>query len=208
MIKNILFDFGAVLIPIQEERTGKAFKELGALKSLAQQNDLFQKFERGEITSDEFLSALQGFFFRKTIFKNDLAKAWNAVCHEAIPSDNIRLIKSLGKSYKCFLLSNTNALHLAKIKEISGRFTFNKFSTSFDGLYFSHEMGTRKPEKSFYQKVLEEQNLQAEECLFIDDREENIDAAEALGLKTWHFNPEKDDILKVNKHLKKLGQTS
>jgi FMN phosphatase YigB (HAD superfamily) len=205
MIKNILFDFGAVLIPIQEERTRKAFKDLGALESLSNQNDLFQKFERGELSKNEFLSALQSFFFRKTIFKKDLANAWNALCHEAIPSDNIRLIKSLGKSYNCFLLSNTNSLHLAKIKENSGRFSFNKFLKAFNGLYLSHEMGTRKPEKSFYQTVLEEQKLLAEECLFIDDREENIEAAEALGLKTWHFNPEKDDILKLTKRLKKLG---
>jgi len=205
MIKNILFDFGAVLIPIKEDKTRKAFKELGAHESLGQQTELFEKLERGEISSDEFLTSLQAFFFRKTILKTDLAKAWGALCFEAIPSDNIRLIKRMSKDYSCFLLSNTNALHLEKIKSNSGRFSYHQFMKSFKACYLSHEMATRKPEKAFYQKVLDEQDLQAEECLFIDDREENIEAAKALGLKTWHFDTKKDNILLLNKKLKVLA---
>jgi putative hydrolase of the HAD superfamily len=205
MIKNILFDFGAVLIPIQEERTRKAFQELGALENLAQQTELFEKLERGEISSDAFLTSLQAFFFRKTILKTDLAKAWNALCYEAIPSDNIRLIKRMAKDYSCFLLSNTNALHLEKIKSNSGRFSYNQFMKSFKATYLSHEMATRKPEAAFYQKVVDEHDLQTDECLFIDDRDENIEAAKAFGFKTWHFNPKKDNILLLNKKLKTLA---
>jgi len=205
MIKNILFDFGAVLIPIQEEKTRKAFKELGAQENLAQQTELFQKLERGEISSDEFLGTLQGFFFRKTILKKDLAKAWNALCDSAIPSDNIRLIKRMAKEYSCFLLSNTNTLHLDKIKNNSGRFSYHQFMKCFKACYLSHEMKTRKPEEAFYERVLLEQDLKAEECLFIDDREENIEAAAALGLKTWCFDPKKDNILKLKKKLEEFA---
>ncbi len=205
MIKNILFDFGAVLIPIQEEKTRKAFKDLGAQSHLAQQTELFEKLERGEISNDAFLSSLQEFFFRKTILKKDLAKAWNALCYEAIPSDTIRLIKRMAKDYACFLLSNTNALHLEKIKENSGRFSYKQFMKSFNACYLSHEMGSRKPENAFFEKVLTEQDLKAEECLFIDDREENIEAAKALGFKTWHFDPKKDNILLLNKKLKSFS---
>jgi HAD superfamily hydrolase (TIGR01509 family) len=201
MIKNIFFDFGAVLIPIDEMKTRRAFEELGALPALAQQDELFQQLERGEVKEDEFLKSISSFFFRKTILKRDLAKAWNALCHEAIPAESIRLVRQLSKKYDCYLLSNTNPLHLAQIKENSGRFAYKKFMDSFKDLYLSHEMGSRKPENAFYEKVLKDHELDPEECFFVDDREENIEAAKALGIKTWHFNPKKDSIQKIVKEL-------
>lgn len=201
MIKNIFFDFGAVLIPIDEMKTRRAFEELGALPALAQQDELFQQLERGEVKEEEFLKSISSFFFRKTILKKDLAQAWNALCHEAIPAESIRLVRQLSKKYDCYLLSNTNPLHLAQIKENSGRFAYKKFMGSFKDLYLSHEMGSRKPENAFYEKVLKDHDLNAEECFFVDDREENIEAAKPLGIKTWHFNPKKDSIQAIAKRI-------
>ena len=201
MIKNIFFDFGAVLIPIDEMKTRRAFEELGALPAVAQQDGVFQQLERGEVKEDEFLKSISSVFFRKTILKRDLAKAWNALCHEAIPAESIRLVRQLSKKYDCYLLSNTNALHLAQIKDNSGRFSYKKFMDSFKALYLSHEMGSRKPEEAFYQKVLKERGLNPEDCFFVDDREENIEAAKALGIKTWHFNAKKDSVQKIKAHL-------
>lgn len=203
MPKNLLFDFGAVLIPIDAKLSYKAFEALGAQKELENQQELFHKVERGDLDSDAFLKALQPYFFRKNIFKKDLAAAWNALCHEPIPSDNIALLKRLRKKgFKLFLLSNTNDLHLQKIKENSGRFDYGQFLKQFDGIYFSHEMGHRKPEPAFYKQVLKKEKLKAEDCFFIDDREENIEAAEKLGIKGHHFNPDTEDLAAV---LKKVG---
>lgn len=202
MAKILLFDFGAVLIPIDPKLSYNAFKDLGAKAELENQDELFHQLERGDLNTDEFLSALQPFFFRKNIFKKDLAAAWNALCHEPIPSENIDLLKRLRKKgYKLYLLSNTNELHLQKIKANSGRFRYAKFLKQFDGIYFSHEMGHRKPEPAFYKKVLKEAKLKAADCYFIDDREENVEAARKLGIESYLFNPKKEKIADIAKRV-------
>jgi len=198
MPKHLLFDFGQVLIPIDTELSYAAFEKLGAKEDLADQNETFAKMERGDLSKDEFLGALQPFFFRKNIFKNDLAEAWNALCYAPIPAEHFDLLKKLKrKGHKLFLLSNTNALHIAKIKELCGPFNYKQFLKLFDGIYYSHEMGTRKPEVEFYQKVLETESISAEDCFFVDDREENIQAAEALGMETWLLDPEEDSVMDI-----------
>lgn len=202
MPKHLLFDFGAVLIPIDTKLTYKAFEALGAEEKLAEQDELFHQYERGELSTDEFLSQLQGFFFRKSIFKKDLAEAWNALCYEAIPDDNIRLLKNLkNKGHKLYLLSNTNPLHIEKIKALCGPFKYKQFISQFDAVYYSHQTGHRKPEADFYKKVLKEQKLKAADCFFIDDREDNIEAATKLKLECWHFDPKKDKIETIKKRL-------
>ena len=64
-----------------------------------------------------------------------------------------------------------------------------EFETLFDQVYLSFECGMRKPELEFFQNILEKEQLIAEECLFIDDRIENIDAAIQLGINTHLHDP-------------------
>lgn len=202
MPKDLLLDFGAVLIPIDQDLSYQAFEELGAKDELAIQNELFDSFERGELTNDDFLEALKPFFFRKKIFKKDLADAWNALCYSPIPSEHIYLLKRLKRKYRLHLVSNSNGLHIEKIKSLCGPFDFKLFLKQFTSVNFSHEMGHRKPEREFYEKVITEQNLKVEDCLFVDDRKDNIKTAKKLGIPVWHFNAEEDDILKLEKRLK------
>jgi FMN phosphatase YigB (HAD superfamily) len=202
MAKHLLFDFGAVLIPIDQHKSYEAFEALGAKEELADQVETFAKMERGELSEDAFLGALQPYFLRTKIFKKDLATAWNALCYAPIPSENIDLLKRLKRDYSLYLLSNTNSLHIQKIKKLSGRFSYAQFMKQFAMVFYSHEMGHRKPERTFYDKVLGDANLKAEDCFFIDDKKENIQMAADLGMETWHFNPEMDSILDLAKKLK------
>ncbi len=204
MPKDLLFDFGAVLIPIDEELSYQAFAELGAQEDLAKQSDTFDRFERGELSKKAFLSALKPYFFRKKIFSKDLADAWNALCYAPIPDEHIRLLKRLKKNYGLHLLSNSNELHIEKIKALCGPFKFKQFINLFDSVNFSHELGHRKPEAEFYEKVLKTAKLKAEDCYFIDDRKENIKAAKKFGIASWHFKVEEDSILDLEKKLKSL----
>jgi len=54
----------------------------------------------------------------------------------------------------------------------------------FEKTYYSHFVGLRKPDPAIFEKVLKENNLVAEETLFIDDIAANLEAAEALGIQT------------------------
>lgn len=204
MIKNLFFDFGAVLLPIKESLSKEAFKSLGALDSLAEQKALFESFEVGAISEEEFLAALQPHFFRKKIFKGDLKAAWNAWCYAPIPAEHIALLKNWRKDYRLFLLSNTNALHIQHIRKQSGLFTYQQFLRQFEQVYYSHEIGLRKPDPAFYLKVLEDHQLEPEECFFIDDKEENVLAATELGIHTWHFKPKKDKLQDLGRRLKSI----
>ncbi len=200
MIKNIIFDFGAVLIPIDESKTVKAFEALGANEELLQQKKLFNNFEIGKISSKDFFNSLQPFMFRH-VFLGDLRNAWNAMLGE-LPEENVQLLKRIKKDYRIFLLSNTNVDHIASIKNQAGMFLYGQFEKQFESVHYSHELGMRKPDKKCFVEVLKRNNLKAEETLMIDDKEENIQGAAKAGLKTWHFNPQTDNILQLKKEIK------
>jgi putative hydrolase of the HAD superfamily len=61
------------------------------------------------------------------------------------------------------------------------------FNDHFIKAYYSQYLGLRKPYANSFLAILEEQNLKAEETLFIDDTIKNIEAADALGIKTIHL---------------------
>ncbi len=202
MIKNIILDFGGVLIPIDESKTWNAFSELGANKELKDQTDIFQQYEIGKLSTDQFIKKIQPHFFR-TIFPGDLARAWNALL-QPLPKNITPLIKRLRKDYRVFLLSNTNELHISAIKQTAGPFEFTQFTKQFEKVYLSHQMGLRKPDPKIFEKVIEENDLIAGETFYVDDGKQHIESAEKLGIKTWHFNPEEDSIQNLDKVLSKL----
>ncbi len=201
MLKNILFDFGAVLIPINEERTKESLDRLGAKLSLKDETMLFQKYECGKLSTQDFLAAIQPHFFRK-VSHSDLKNSWNAML-DPLPEFLPFFLKKLTKKYQIFLLSNTNELHIKSIKETAGPFLFSQFEKPFTQIHYSHQLGLRKPNANCFEKVLQQNNLEAAETLFIDDKEENIGAAKKLGFRTWHFNPKKDVITDLDRVLSK-----
>ncbi len=200
MVQTIIFDFGAVLLAINESLTWKEFEKLGAKKSLREQRSVFCAFEKGEISHDEFLINLEPHFEAK-IFRPDLVKAWNALLISPVQSEIITFLKALKHRYTLLLLSNTNALHIKKVRELSGPFRYGQFTKQFDRVYYSHEIGMRKPEKQIFDKVIADNALIPSECLYIDDKKENIEGGEAAGFKTWHFRPSVDTILDLDKVL-------
>ena len=61
---------------------------------------------------------------------------------------------------------------------------YNKFFNLFNHVYYSHEMGLRKPNKEAFQIILEENRLTAKNVLFIDDSKQHINAAKRIGIRT------------------------
>jgi len=54
-----------------------------------------------------------------------------------------------------------------------------------------------KPNPDIFEFVLNENKLEAEECLFIDDNADNIETAKGMNIKTWHINPETEDVINL-----------
>jgi putative hydrolase of the HAD superfamily len=192
LIKNIIFDFGGVLLDIDYSLTMEAFARLNPLArnifTQANQIDLFDDFEVGRLSPELFRSRL-----RKVLeFDGDdreLDTAWNALLLN-LPKSRIDFILKLKARYRTFLLSNTNAIHKVEFdrtiaRDIDGKY----FSSAFEKIFYSHEIGLRKPHPEVFQFVLKENQLVAEETIFIDDSEQHIIGARSLGLQTVHLKP-------------------
>ena len=182
---KLIFDFGNVLIHVNESLTYQAFEALGARPELADNRSLFQAFDRGEINTEAFTSGIKAFLPQRCSHA-DVLRAWNAMLLE-IPNSSYRLLRKLRQHFDCYLLSNTSVPHIAEIKRQAGPYQWAQFANNFQTLHYSYDLGVRKPDHAIFQKVMELENWKDESCILIDDREENLKAAETFGWKAMHF---------------------
>ena len=199
MIKNIIFDFGDVFIDLDKPATAREMVRYGFEGLTTELDELFKQYEKGAVSSKEFLS-ITGAVFPKANEK-DLIDAWNAILLE-FPLERLEFVEnlSLEGQHRLFLLSNTNEIHIEHEKAKLGK-RFDRFKKSFEKFYLSYEMGMRKPDAEIFEFVLNENQLIAEQTLFVDDTKENIETAASLGIKTWHLNVGLEDITELKKHL-------
>jgi putative hydrolase of the HAD superfamily len=116
--------------------------------------------------------------------------AWNAMILD-VPPKKIKLLADLKKSLPTFLLSNTNDLHIRKVRDEWKKVTDCAMEESFHKMYLSHEIKHRKPTSQAFYYVLEENGLEAARTIFIDDTLQHIIGAKSIGLQTLHLtNPE------------------
>ncbi len=78
--------------------------------------------------------------------------------------------------------SNTFAPHWDYMK-----IAYKEIPEHFDRLYASHLMHISKPVKAFWEYIMKEEDATSDETYFIDDKKENIEAAESLGIKCFEF---------------------
>lgn len=195
-IKNIIFDFGGVVFNIDEQRTLNAFAKLyhcstSDVLTLLQQDNLFNRFECGQITIPDFLQHLQDKAL-SPISKDDILAAWNAIL-VGYPPQHIPLLLALKKKYRTFLLSNTNAIHTQEFPKIAQRQQLGIQSNDdlFEKVWYSNEIGMRKPNPEIFKFALQDAHLIAEETLFVDDLADNVSAAATLGIHTIHITKDK-----------------
>ena len=197
-IKNIIFDLGGVILNLDYAKTVDEFKKIGLLNfqdlySQKMQNILFDDFEKGEVSSAEFISSLIDSENLK-IKEIDFINAWNAMLLE-IPIKKLEFINALKKDYKVFLLSNTNEIHIYKFEDdLKKNNMLNQFYKCFDKVYYSSRMGKRKPDENCFKQVLEENQLVPQQTLFIDDSIQHIKGAKRIGIETFHLEKNKSII--------------
>lgn len=152
------------------------------------QQNLFDRFERGEITADEFRRKINQ-ISSLPLSSTQIDDAWNAMLL-GLPEENIRFIEKIGKSFRLFLLSNTNQVHIEKFYEmIRTENGLEHLDCYFEKIYLSHLIGARKPEAGAYEIILRENNLSAEETLFIDDSPQHVEGAKKVGLQAIWLQP-------------------
>ncbi|MDR2562385.1 MAG: HAD family phosphatase [Prevotellaceae bacterium] len=190
-VKNIIFDLGNVILNIDYWRTIDAFKSLGAadfesLYTPLAQKGFIDKMDKGMITPAEFRESLRSEVpALRGVSDDNIDAAWNAMLLD-LPKSRLDILTELRRNYSLFLLSNTNEIHVAHFDRIVDEvIPGKKMSDYFDKVYYSNETGMRKPDAEIYELVIRENGLKAEESLFIDDLQANIDGAKKVGLQTF-----------------------
>jgi glucose-1-phosphatase len=196
-IKNIVFDFGGVIIDIDFWRSINAFINLGAknfdeMYSQSQQSGIFDELDKGNISSEEFFKALKK-HLPDSVSEQQIIDAWNAILI-GLPESRIRLLENIRNNYRIYLLSNTNSIHYKEyIEELQNKYGYKDLSYLFEKVYLSFEVHMRKPDIGFFKLVIDENGLKAEETLFIDDSVQNLPPAMELGIRTF-FLPKDVDV--------------
>jgi HAD superfamily hydrolase (TIGR01509 family) len=193
-VKNIIFDLGGVILNLDNRRTEEAFAKLG-VKNLRQSfglghaDSFFKDYEVGKITDQQFIDSIRTMGGLDGATDQEIIDGWNALLLD-FPAERIGLLKELGKSYRIFLFSNTNSLHLAALRNIyTQTFKSGTLDDHFERTYYSHLLGMRKPEKESYEYILRENGLEGQETLFVDDAIVNVEGAEHAGLKGLYLRP-------------------
>jgi epoxide hydrolase-like predicted phosphatase len=188
MIKNVVFDLGGVVVAHNAE----SFKEkLGDFFSFVFGPDMkcvpmfWQDYDRGVLTIDE--TATEVAKLRNCTAETAKGHMLYAISLQEEVEPTAKLIKELKeRGYKLYVLSNMSKEYIEFLRD------FPVFDY-FDEQVVSCEIGLGKPDRRIYEYLLTRYGLNPAETIFIDDRKDNVDVAEELGITPFHFdrtNPE------------------
>lgn len=197
MIKNIIFDFGGVLLDWNPRYLYKSY-----FNNDEEMEHFLADICNGEwnIRQDaggpfaEAVKELQAKFpeYAEAIqmYDDDWEKMLKCELPESI--DLLKELKFMG--YGIYGLTNWSA------EKIGYAFANYSFFSLFDGIVVSGVEKVVKPDRKIYEILLERYSLKPGECVFIDDNQDNVDMAKVLGINAIRF----DNIGNVKEHLETL----
>lgn len=193
-IKTIVFDYGNVLLDIDISLSVEAFERLDTVKFNT--NDIhpnnvgvFLDMEIGKASINDLIESVKSRCNNPLyITDKQIIDAWNAML---LPYDyrRFKMLEELRKRYKIILLSNTNKAHHDYFEaKFNAENPFRQpFRSFFDHVFYSDELGVRKPGREIYQEVERLAALDASTTLFIDDNAPNLIEPRAIGWETYHL---------------------
>ena len=180
MIRNVIFDFGNVLIDWNPAYlflpyfNGDEDKCRYFTDNICNR-EWFTRMDRGE-TMDKCVADLQKTYPDYADAIAAFRDRWFDMCNGEIPGMLEIILDLKAKGVGVYGLTNWPA---ETFDEARRRF---KTIASIDNIVVSSHVKLAKPEPAIYQLLLSKYNLKPEECVFIDDRKDNVDAAIALGM--------------------------
>lgn len=194
-LPHLLFDFGGVIINIDYQLTVEAVRRLsrvahGAEFTQASQAELFDLLETGHLTPAAFRAGLRQHYDLEGT-DEELDAAWHAMLLD-VPAERLALLAELRRQgYQTALLSNTNELHIAEInRRLATTYGLKAgIADCLDRVFYSQEVGLRKPGEEIFRHVLREMNWEPEDVLFIEDSPQHVATARRLGLRVLHLAP-------------------
>ena len=203
MIKNLVFDFGNVLIEWNPAKILAAFvkeEDRKRVKAAIFDSGLWAQTDTGQLTLKSAIQAAQ------TLLDSSYSATVEAIFTHWYEIVDVyhqlqeKIFEWAQLGYGIYILSTTSEIFYAV--ENAGLLLMTKVLT---GKILSYEVGFAKPDKSIYQKLLAQYALQANQCVFIDDLQINLDAAKSLGFETILATSEQQNIIAIEELLKKKG---
>lgn len=193
-IKNIVFDFGRVLLNINPLLTQAGLAELGYRPDKesqgAKDDEIVVKLECGTITDDDFIDSVLS-VVKEGATSQDIVRVWNDMLLD-FPENHVATLRKLRKEYKIYLLSNSNSIHFnsytATFRERYGV----ELGSLFEKMWFSFHIGIIKPDPAIFRFILKDEKLEPSETLFVDDTLIHVEAAKSLGIRGFHLTGTQD----------------
>jgi putative hydrolase of the HAD superfamily len=183
-IKSVISDLGKVILFFDNNiflNRMMAFSPLSLeemRKAIFSHFEIVQDFDRGKLSSHQFYE-LASEKLQAEISFEDFYLMYNDIF--SINPPVLNLLKKLKSLHRLILLSNTDVMRFGFIKQRFPEILI------FDDYVLSFEVGRIKPDPHIYRVALEKAEAKAEECVFIDDREENIEGARQMGINSILF---------------------
>jgi FMN phosphatase YigB (HAD superfamily) len=204
-VKNIIFDFGAVVINIDIPKAYQSFAALSGLtpervQYLFENQGAYADFESGKMSNEGFRSLLRQELNINECTDEALDAAWNSMLLD-IPQERVEKLKELKQRYNILLLSNTNAIHVGRMKQMfMEQYGIADFTTLFHRPYLSYEVGLIKPNPAIYEYLLRDAGIDRAETIFLDDNADNIKSANAVGIHSIQVLPGKLTMMEILEH--------
>ena len=183
--RGLILDFGGVLTT-RMRLNGQAFErseslEPGAYFHALNENPegvrVYAALEVGEATQEDWNRVIGGIL---GIDPTDLMRRALANLRPE-PAIVAAVERARAAGVKVAMLSNSFGL-----EPYNPYAALGMWEDVFDAVILSELEGVRKPSPAIYQRALDALGLKAAECIFVDDHEENLPPAEALGIRTIH----------------------
>lgn len=199
-IQVVFFDLGKVLLNFEWKillgRAGwNPGTDLGILLDRLRSENLMHDYETGRISTKHFLDRLQAFMnFKGTPL--EMRRIWDEIFEPM--EENIEIMRRIKSRYPVGLISNINESHLNYIE------TQYEFIHEIPERVYSCRAGARKPDSAIYRSAMDRFNVEPGKTLFIDDVEENILGARALGMNTIHYTAGMDLLTELQNYLEEM----
>lgn len=190
---NVLVDFSETrLVRILSEASGISFEEIWNTRF----DDDLQAVETGQLSPEDY-------FERQVRVKvpeweyEDLVQLWYDV-FDINPRGTGLFNDLLGNGCSAYVLSN-----LAEFNKIAVERKYPEIFEKSTGNFFSYELGYVKPDAEIYEQASQHAGVHPEDCVFLDDRIENVKGAQRAGWKAFHFTPETEGA--VEQEIRRLA---
>ena len=178
-MKNVVFDLGRVVFAQDPAKSTAEFKQFFSYVSLTPMPQFWTDYDMGELSFDQVAEELAAYRGVEPEFAREMITI--AIGKQETIRPTEKLIDELkAAGYKLYVLSNMSREFIDFLRK-------QKVYENFDGDVVSCEVGIVKPMPEIYDLLLERFDLDPAETIFIDDRKENVDAAAAKGIATFHF---------------------